>query len=286
MNLRSLLFLPGNSPSLLGNADILGADAIIFDLEDAVPPDEKDAARILVRNAMPKLRRKGLYHIVRINAVDESGFWRDDLRTVLPARPDFIMPTKVSGADALRPVLSEIAARGSGARLMPLIETALGVENALAIASFERVAAILLGAEDLTADLSCPRTKGGAEIAYARGRVVMAARAAGVLPIDTPFTDVFDDDGLAEDARIARALGFAGKAAISPRHIAGINAAFSPTPDEIAYAREVLEAIGQGRKEGKGAVSLRGKMIDAPIVNRAKRLLEQAEAISGVERCE
>ncbi len=281
MNLRSLLFLPGNSPSLLGNADILGADAIIFDLEDAVSPEEKDAARILVRNAMPKLRRKGLIHIVRINAVDEMGLWRDDLRAVLPAQPDLIMPPKVSSAAALRPVLDEITAEGSEARLIPLIETAMGVERALEIAMSERAAAILLGAEDLTYDLGCPRTKGGAEIAYARGRVVMAARAAGILPIDTPFTDVLDDDGLVDDANLARSLGFAGKAAISPRHIQSINAAFSPTSGEVAYAREVLAAIEQGEKEGKGAVSLRGKMIDAPIVNRAWRVVLQAEFLSG-----
>lgn len=279
--IRSMLFLPGNSPSMLQNADILGADAIIFDLEDAVAPDEKDAARILVRNAMPRLRRRGLLHAVRINAVDGSGLWRRDLRAVLPARPDFIMPTKVGGAEALAPVLDEIRALGAEARLIPLIETAMGVERALEIASFERVSAILLGAEDLTADLSCPRTKGGAEIAYARGRVVMAARAAGALPIDTPFTDVYDDEGLVEDARLARSLGFAGKAAIAPRHIQGINEAFSPAPDEVAYAREVLDAIERGRLEGRGAVALRGKMIDAPIVSRARRVLAQAEAIRG-----
>ena len=273
MRMRSLLFLPGNSPSLLGNADILGADAVIFDLEDAVSPDEKDAARILVRNAMPKLRAAGLSHVVRINAVADDGFWRDDLMAVLPSKPDYIMPTKVSDTRALDDVLGMIKEMGADAQLIPLIETAMGVEHALAIASFERVAAVLLGAEDLTADLGCPRTAGGAEIAYARGRIVMAARAAGVVPIDTPFTDVFDDEGAFADAQTARSLGFAGKAAISPRHIEGINRAFSPTEAEIQYAKDVLAAIEQGRKEGKGAVSLGGKMIDAPIVNRAKKLL-------------
>ena len=277
MMMRSLLFLPGNSPSLLGNADILGADAVIFDLEDAVAPEEKDNARILVRNAMPKLRREGLLHIVRINAVADDGFWCDDLRTILPAKPDLIMPTKVSNADALEQVMGVIKEMHSDAQLIPLIETAMGIEHALAIAQFERVAAILLGAEDLTADLGCPRTKEGAEISYARGRIVMAARAAGIAPIDTPFTDVFDDDGAALDAQLARNLGFAGKAAISPRHIEGINVAFSPTESEIRYARDVLQTIEQARRDGKGAVSLNGKMIDAPIVLRAQRILAQAE---------
>ncbi len=276
--IRSLLFLPGNSPSMLQNADILGADAIILDLEDAVSPDEKDAARLLVRNALFALNGRGVKTCVRINSIDENGFWKKDLDAVLPMKPDFVMPTKVDG----REMVENIAQALTGdTLLMPLIETALGVENAFAIASGPKVYGVLLGAEDLTADLGCPRTKRGDEILYARSRVVMAARAAGVMPIDTPFTDVLDDEGLVIDAGVARALGFAGKAAISPRHIRGINRAFSPTEEEIAYAREVLQTIEDAQAQGKGAVSLRGKMIDAPIVNRAKRVLQQADFITG-----
>ena len=284
MMLRSLLFLPGNSPGLLGNADVLGADAVIFDLEDAVSPDEKDAARILVRNAMPFLRRHGLLHIVRINSVHENGHWLRDLRAVLPSEPDFIMPTKVGDTQSLKTVLEVIEELGSNAQLIPLIETAMGIENALCIAQFPRVGAILLGAEDLTADLCCARTKEGHEIAYARSRIVMAARAAGILPIDTPFTDVLDDEGLSHDAQRARSYGFAGKATISPHHIARINAAFSPTFAEIEYAREVLCAIEVAEKEGKGVVALRGKMIDAPIVRRARQILSQLEPTGGAAK--
>ena len=284
MILRSLLFLPGNSPGLLGNADVLGADAVIFDLEDAVAPEEKDAARTLVRNAMPMLRRSGLLHVVRINAVHENGHWKRDLRAILPAEPDFVMPTKVSSAQALETVLAEMETMGSQARLIPLIETAMGIENALHIAQCPRVGAILLGAEDLSADLCCARTKEGQEIAYARARIVMAARASGILPIDTPFTDVLDDEGLTRDAQLARNLGFAGKATISPHHIARINDAFSPTASEIEYAREVLAAIEAARREGKGVVALHGKMIDKPIVSRAEQVLAQVGAIGGVYR--
>lgn len=138
---------------------------------------------------------------------------------------------------------------------------------------------LFLGGEDLTADLRCKRTKEGKEIDYARHRVVCAARAAGVEAFDTPFTDVNDDDGLLVDAQYAKALGFSGKASISPRHVAGINAVFSPTQAEIAYAKEVLQAIDEAKRQGRGAIALHGKMVDAPIVNRAKQTLQAAEAL-------
>ncbi len=146
-------------------------------------------------------------------------------------------------------------------------------------ASDPRVKAIFLGAEDLSSDLQAIRSTKGDEILYARGRVVVAARAAGVDVYDTPFTDVNDDEGLEKDAHFARALGFTGKAAISPRHVAAINAAFSPSEEEITYAREVMAAIEEGERMGRGAVSLRGKMIDKPIVDRAQRVLDAAEAL-------
>ena len=163
---------------------------------------------------------------------------------------------------------------------MPLIETALGVENAYAIASAsDRVVALFLGAEDLTADLRCQRTKEGREIDYARQRLVVAARAAGVDVYDTPFTDVNDDEGIVADASYAKSLGFTGKASISPRHIDAINTVFSPTKKEILYAYEVMEAIALAKEQGKGAIALRGKMIDAPIVNRAQQTIAAAEAL-------
>ena len=164
--------------------------------------------------------------------------------------------------------------------LMPLIETAMGVENAFSIASAtKRVKALFLGAEDLTADLQCKRTKEGREIEYARTRLVVAARAAGVDVYDTPFTDVNDDEGIWVDARLAKSLGFTGKASISPRHVEVINAVFSPTEKEIDYAYEVLDAIETAKRQGKGAIALHGKMIDAPIVARAQRTIDMAKAL-------
>jgi len=284
--IRSMLFLPGNTPNIIINAGALGADAVIFDLEDAVPPNEKDAARILVRGALESLDLNGCQIIVRINALD-TPYWQADLRELIPFGPDLIMPAKVGGPEDIRRLdkaiggLEEDSGLALGSvRLLPLIETALGVENAFFVASASpRVAGLFLGAEDLTADLRCRRTKAGREIAYARGRLVVAARAAGVEVYDTPFTDVNDDEGLEADALLAKSLGFSGKAAISPRHVGTINRVFSPTAEEIGYAREVLAAIRQAEAQGKGAVALRGKMIDAPIVARARQTIEAAERL-------
>ena len=285
---RSMLFLPGNTPNIIVNGDALGADNIILDLEDAVSPAEKDAARILVRSAIQSLGFRGVEITVRINSID-TPYWKDDLDEMVPLRPALIMPTKVGSAadvmavdDYIASVEKKCGLPDRSVKLIPLIETAAGLENAYGIASASpRVAAIFLGAEDLTADLRCPRTKEGTEIFYARSRMVSAGRAAGVDVYDTPFTDVNDDEGALADARFARSMGFSGKASISPRHVRAINEAFSPTQAEIDYAAEVLEAIRQAKEQGRGAISLRGKMIDAPIVLRARKTIAMAEAIKG-----
>lgn len=283
---RSMLFLPGNNPNMLINASCLGADAIIFDLEDAVSPAEKDAARLLVSSLLHYMDYSGVETIVRINSVD-TPYWKSDLDAVLPEHPSVILlPKTGTPRDVLE--CDEYISRFEREKglpvgsigLMPLIETALGVENAYLIASASpRVVALFLGAEDLTADLQCIRTKEGREIEYARQRLVVAARAAGVDVYDTPFTDVNDDEGIVKDATLARALGFTGKASISPRHIKAINSAFTPTEREIGYAYEVIDAIERAKAEGKGAISLYGKMIDAPIVARAERTIAVAEAL-------
>ena len=288
---RSMLFLPGNTPNIIVNGDALGADNVILDLEDAVSPDQKDAARILVRNAIKAIGFDNVELTVRINSLD-TPYWKDDLEEVVPLSPDLIMPTKVnSAADvltldaAIAGIEKKCGLDAGTVKLIPLIETAQGLENAASIASAcPRVAAIFLGAEDLTADLRCPRTKEGTEIFYARSRMVSAARAAGVDVYDTPFTDVNDDEGIVKDAQFARSMGFTGKACISPRHVRAVNEAFSPTQKEIDYAYEVLEAIRQAKEQGRGAISLHGKMIDKPIVLRAEQTIAMAEAIKGGER--
>ncbi len=285
---RSLLFLPGNNPNMLINGNCLGSDAVIFDLEDAVSPAEKDAARILVRNTMRSMDFRGCEIIVRINSVDTS-YWKADLECLLPEKPQMILLPKASNVQDVLTVdayMTELEKRLQiePVALMPLIETALGVENSFAIASCTpRVKALFLGAEDLTADLQCKRTKEGREIEYARTRLVVAARAAGVDVYDTPFTDVNDDEGIEVDAALAKALGFSGKASISPRHVDVINRVFSPSQADIDYAYEVMDAIRLAKEQGKGAIALHGKMIDAPIVARAERTIRTAEEL-GLDR--
>ena len=281
--LRSMLFLPGNNPNMLINGNCLGADAVIFDLEDAVAPAEKDAARILVRNTMRYMDFGTCGRIVRINSID-TPYWRQDLEQILPYKPDLILLPKTGcAADILEAdrYITELEQKlgipENTVGLMALIETAMGVENSFSIASAcKRIRALFLGAEDLTADLRCKRTKEGREIEYARTRLVVAARAANIDVFDTPFTDVNDDEGIVVDAELAKALGFSGKASISPRHVEVINRVFSPTMAEIDYAYEVVEAIRIAKEQGKGAIALRGKMIDAPIVARAERTISMA----------
>ena len=283
---RSMLFLPGNTPNMLINGSCLGADAVIFDLEDAVSPSEKDAARILVRNTMRYMDFRGCEIIVRINSID-TPYWKRDIDQILPQRPGLIMLPKtgtaqdVLEADAyISQVEANLGMEPNAVGLMPLLETALGVENAFSIASASRrVRALFLGAEDLTADLRCKRTKEGREIEYARTRLVVAARAAGVDVYDTPLTDVNDDQGIRKDAALAKALGFTGKASISPRHVEVINQVFSPTQKDVDYAYEVMDAIALAKEQGRGAIALHGKMIDAPIVARAQQTIDMAQAL-------
>ncbi len=283
---RSLLFLPGNNPNMLINASCLGADAVIFDLEDAVSPAEKDAARILVRNTLRYMDLSSCETVVRINSVD-TDFFRRDLDVIMPEKPNLVLlpkastPSDILTLDAYMTECEEKLGMQKGTvGVIALIETALGVENAFAIASSSsRVCGLFLGAEDLTADLRCKRTKEGREIEYSRSRLVVAARAAGVDVYDTPFTDVNDDEGIVADASVAKALGFTGKASISPRHVDVINEVFSPGIKEIEYAYEVMAAIRQAKAEGKGAISLHGKMIDAPIVARAEQTIAMAREL-------
>ena len=282
---RSMLFLPGNNPNMLINATSLMADAVIFDLEDAVSPAEKDAARILVRNTMRYTDLSVCEVIVRINSVD-TPYWKDDIDAILPENPSLILLPKAATAadietvsDYMSEVEKKLGKPSGSVGIIALIETALGVENSFSIASCDRVKALFLGGEDLTADLQCKRTKEGKEIEYARTRLVVAARAAGVDVYDTPFTDVNDDEGIVTDTMFAKSLGFTGKASISPRHVEVINEVFSPTIAEIDYAYEVIDAINLSKAQGKGAISLRGKMIDAPIVARAERTIAMAEAL-------
>ena len=284
--IRSLLFIPGNTPNLLIHAASLGADALIFDLEDAVSMAEKDSARILVRNTLQTLDFGNCKTIVRINPLD-SPFWKEDLQTIAPQLPDFLLLPKTNGSDDIFKIAQHMKKicneTQANVKIIALLETALGIEKAFEIACVnEIVHGLLLGAEDLSSNLNCKRTKQGTEILYARQRVVMAARACGIEAFDTPFTDINDDEGIARDASLAKALGFSGKASISPRHVEAINEAFSPSESEIAYAHEVVKAIEEAKAQGRGTISLNGEMIDAPVVRRAEQILEAEKQIAGM----
>ncbi len=273
---------------MLSSADFLGSDCILIDLEDAVSPNEKDAARILSRNAI-----KALHYTkpvgVRINST-ATEHWKCDLAEMLPLNIDFIILPKTESPDDILAVDSFINDCTSLRKcekdvwIMALLETALGIENAYSIAKASpRVKALFLGAEDLTSDLCAERTAEGKEILYSRSRIVCAARAAGIEVFDTPFTDINDEAALNCDTRFAKQLGFTGKAAIHPCQIDAINKIFSPSKEEIIYANEVLAVYEDAVKNGLGAVALRGKMIDAPILERAKKVLAQAKEIESYE---
>jgi citrate lyase subunit beta/citryl-CoA lyase len=277
---RSRLYLPGNEPKFMVNAGLHRPDGIILDLEDSVHPAEKRAARLLVRNALRWVDFGGAERMVRINQ-GEMGL--EDLDMVVPEEPGMILIPKVEGAPRVVDVAERISSlrdrEGSQGEvwLMPIVESALGVENAHAIASAHpSVAALTIGLEDLTADLGVVKTQEGEETRWARSRVVNAAKAAGVQAIDSVYGDVADEDGLLTWGIRSRAMGFEGMGCIHPRQIRIIHDAFAPTEAELQRALRIVEAFDEAQRKGLGVVSLGTKMVDRPVVLRARRLVDQA----------
>jgi citrate lyase subunit beta / citryl-CoA lyase len=284
---RTMLFVPGNNPGMLQNAGILGADSVILDLEDAVSIAEKDSARILVRNAIKNVNFYGTEIVVRINPLTTE-YGREDVLEIGASKPDAILVPKATSEDMeeVDVMLSKIERKNGiklgSIKLFALIESAFGVENVYEIIkSSKRIIGVLLGAEDLTADLGIKRTKVGEEIFYARSKVSTACRALKVDSIDTPFADMEDTEGFVKDIDMAKSLGFTGKAAINPRQVDIIHEVFAPTESEIRNARRIIEAMEEAEKEGKGVFSLDGKMVDAPIISRAQNTFNKAK-LSGL----
>ena len=280
---RTMLFIPGNNPGMLQNAGILGADSIILDLEDAVSITEKDAARILVKSALENLSFYGAEIVVRINPLS-SAFGIKDIEEIATAKPDALMIAKATEEDVHKAceMLTEIEEKEGfelgSIKLFPLIETAYGLENVHSIIkSSDRVVGVLLGAEDLTADLEVKRTAEGKEIFYARCKIAAACKACRIDAIDTPFADMNNFEGFEKDIHTAKSLGMTGKAAINPRQIDTIHEIFAPSEDEIKYAQAVLRAMEEAQKQGKGVFSLDGKMVDAPIIMRAQNVVKKAK---------
>lgn len=281
---RSMLFVPGNKPNMIQNAMVYGADSIILDLEDAVSPGEKDCARILVRNAIGKLNFYGAEVVIRINPLSINSEGYMDLEEIVMQGLDCVMLPKASPkeirllSDFLDQAENEKGLKAGSIKMFPLVETALGVMDVFEIAkASKRITGILLGAEDLTAELGINRTAQGEEIFYARSRIALACRAAGIDAVDTPYSDTKDTTGLIYDTQKAKALGMTGKAAIHPEQIDIIHKVFEPEEEEIRYAKRVLEAMEAAMREGKGVIALDNKMIDAPVAARARKIIRKAE---------
>jgi len=280
---RSRLYIPGSEPKYFINAALHGADGVILDLEDSVHAGEKDAARLLVRNALRAVDFLDCERMVRINQLPLG---LEDLDEIVPESPDLILIPKVENPqqiiDADRRI-GEIKADYGITRptwLMPILESALGIENAFAIAkASKQIAALTIGLEDYTADLGVVKTANGSESLYARQRVVNAARAAGVQAIDSVFGDVGDMEGLRVWALNSRALGFEGMGCVHPTQIAVIHEAFAPSSVEIDRAQRIVAAYNEAQQKGLGVVSLGSKMIDPPVVYRALKLISRAQAI-------
>lgn len=281
---RSRLYLPGGEPKHFLNARLHQPDAIILDLEDAVAPTEKDAARLLVRNALRAVDFRPCERMVRIN---QGKLGLEDVDVVVPQNAHVLLIPKAETAEQVRAVdaRAEAARREAGlpepCLLVPIIESALGCFNALAIASASpNVVALTIGLEDYTADVGVERTAEGRESLWARQTVVNAARAAGVAPSDSVFSDVADLDGLRAAVLEAKALGFEGKGCIHPRQVPIVHAGFAPTPDEVAKAQRIVLAFEDANQRGVGVVALGSKMVDPPVVKRALRTLRMAEALA------
>jgi citrate lyase subunit beta/citryl-CoA lyase len=279
---RTMLFIPGNNPGMLQNGGLFGADSVILDLEDAVAPKEKDAARWLVAEALRNVAYGSSEKVVRINPLDTFGV--QDIQAIVPCRPDVLLVPKVERVEDIEAVTALVAkaekAGQTPVQLIALLETSLGIAQAHQIAQTKgRLVALALGAEDYTAGLRATRTKEGWEIFTARSLVINAAAAAGIQSLDTPFTDANDEVGLYQDTLTGKELGFKGKLAINPRQLDMIHSVYNPTLATIEWAEDVVQAIRKAEAEGSGVASLHGKMVDAPIVARAEQILELAKRL-------
>jgi len=278
---RSRLYLPGNEPKFFVNAGLHLPDGIILDLEDSVAPSEKDAAQLLVRNALRSVDFYKAERMVRINQLHKG---LDDLKFIIPHNVNVILIPKSESAEQIQQLEKEVNKLKKQFKVtneiffMPIIESALGVIKAYEIAAASKNnCALAIGLEDYTADIGTQRTNKGRESIFARQMLVNAAKAAGIQPIDTVFSDVADMEGLRQSVIEAKSLGFEGKGCIHPRQVKVVHEAFTPTSEEIEKAKKIVLAFEDAEKKGLGVVSLGSKMIDPPVVKRAQRILQLAD---------
>ncbi len=284
--LRTLLSVPGNRQNMIEKAGSLPTDVLVLDLEDSVPAAEKANARAMVRDAITGPVLKGQRVFVRINSIG-SGLMEEDLEAVITPGIDGINIPKPNSADDIKKVEAiverlekERGIEKGHIKLTPWVETAKGLINAFEIASASpRIVGIIFGAEDFTLDTGMQRTEGGDELLFPRTMVVVAAKAADVIAIDTPYNNFRDDEGLIREATLARKLGFEGKYIIHPNQIEPVNQAFRPTFEEVEQARRTVEAFEAAEAQGFASTSVDGKMIDIPQANRALKLLMVADSI-------
>ncbi|MFW5934251.1 MAG: HpcH/HpaI aldolase/citrate lyase family protein [Halolamina sp.] len=274
---RSLLFSPGDRPELMRKAPEAGADTVCFDLEDAVAPDRREAAREAVHEVLADPSFDPDCEVTVRVSVDAAA----DIDALLDdgtVRLDGVMVPKVAEPADVQWIADLLDEHDADPAVLALVETARGVLRAEEIADAPATDALVFGAEDLAADIGATRTENGTEVLHAREQVVLAASAAGIDALDTVHTDYEDETGLREATEFALQLGFDGKLAIHPAQVPVINDAFTPAPERVDWAERVLEARDRAESEGCGVFSVDGEMIDAPLIAQAERVLERAAA--------
>lgn len=284
--LRSLLFVPGNQPRMLERASGLTPDAFIPDMEDSVPDAEKANARAITAAHLERLAAGGGAVIPRLNSLD-TGLLDDDLAAVFGPHIYGVSVGKINSAADIALISAKLESleRKAGlevgqVKLLPWIETAQAIVNVYEIcAASDRIIGAAFGAEDFTNDMGIERAEDESETFFARSAIAIAARAADVLALDTPYFSFRDPDGLRRNARAARQFGFKGKFAIHPAQIDIINETFSPSSAELEQARRVVEAFREAERIGRGSTSLDGKVVDVPVVKRAQALLDLAKSL-------
>lgn len=277
---RTMMYVPGNNPAMLADAHIYGADALMFDLEDSVSLREKDSARLLVYN-MVKENDHETEIVVRINGLD-TPFGEKDIEAMVRAGADVIrLPKTDTDQDVkdveqiIESVEKKIGVPVGKTKMMAAIETPLGIINAYKIAkASDRLIGIAIGAEDFVTNMKTSRSQAGIELLSARSQLVIAARAAGISAIDTVFSDIEDEKTFRREVALIKQLGFDGKSVINPRQIDIVHDIYNPTDEEVHHARQVMLAIKEADEKGSGVISVNGKMVDKPIVERAMRILE------------
>ncbi|KRL96031.1 citrate (pro-3S)-lyase subunit beta [Limosilactobacillus equigenerosi] len=282
---RTMMFVPGNNAGMVKDAGIYGADSIMFDLEDSVSMAEKDAARMLVYQALQTQDYGDAELVVRVNGIDTE-FFRNDVFAMVKAGIEVVRLPKVESAQMMKDLVAvvEEAEKKFGkevgsTKVMAAIESARGVMKALEIAeSTDRMMGLALSAEDYTTDMKTHRYPDGAELDFARKMILHAARAAGVSAFDTVFTNMNDVEGFQRETEYIHQLGFDGKSLVNPRQIDWVNKVYEPTKKEIENALDVEAAIAEANAKGSGVISMNGQMVDRPVVLRAQRVIRLAKA--------